>query len=544
MDSGSSVTPVGLVKNNNGAVRKERRWVLLQGLAPPSRLGVFNNTVENGYRAFAERYFLCKTSRGFEPALASSCVDWSEDPDMQEFCELLHKHMCLAPTITIDEVVDLYKGTKHKVYVEARKHYWSDGLATMDAMLNSFVKFEKCDLGKAPRVINPRSPKYNLLLGKFLKLNEHNYFNAISGIFKQRQVVVKGVDTRQAAAILHENWDALTNPVAIGGDATKFDMHVSEAALKFEHLCYIRQYASSYKDAQSLQHMGIVLFRAGAPFSESWVDGLQLAWLLAGQLLNKGRAWFHNGMLKFKMRGTRASGDLNTSLGNCILMCAMTYGWMKRSQVRCLLSNNGDDCVYFLNAEDEAKWRDGFDEYYRRKGFRMVLEPTVSEFEEVEFCQARPVDVDGWTMVRNPKTLVTKASMCLLPVQNINHVRKWMMAVGIAEGSLGSGVPVIQSFARAMRRNGLRCTKRLIGAAYYQSSRIYHATLEVADRDVTAAARISFHAAWGVTPDEQIALEAHFDNWQMGKQFGGTIEGYEAVDRDAVHYASVTSFLA
>lgn len=297
----------------------------------------------------------------------------------------------------------------------------------------------------------------------------------------------------------------------------------------------------SYRDARGAQIFAEAMVRAGIhTLDENWPPLIQLAWLLALQLDNRGTAWFQDGKLKFAMRGTRASGDLNTSLGNCILMSAMTFCWKRTASVNMKLANNGDDCMYIMSAVDEARWRAGFKEFYERKGFRMVLEPTVDVLEQVEFCQARPVmTIEGLKMVRNPKTLVTKGSMCLLPIHSMKMLEKWMMAVGVAEGSLGRGVPVVQSFARAMRRNGRRCTKRFIDLAYYQSSRIYHADLKVEDSEITSEARVSFWQAWGIAPDDQILLEGWYDQWTLNKEFGDTIVDHEAADRVTVHHPSI-----
>lgn len=515
--------------------------MLVTGLAPPSELGVFNNNLENGYRAVAERYLTCKVGEEFLPALGADIMDWIFDPHMIEFCEELNKNLKLAPVASLHEVVDTYKGVKRKLYLEAETKVLREGVTWKDAWLSMFAKFEKCNLAKACRVINPRSRTYNLALGRFLKKNEHAYFDALAKVFKQDKVVIKGMNINQQAEELKKMYDHFVNTIAIGGDATKFDMHVSIAALIFEHLCYVRPYCSSYYQAVKvyLQMMEWVNNHLGESMPANAPDLAQLTWLLVRQLQNHMQGWFDDGRIVCDMNGTRCSGDLNTSLGNCILMCAMTYGWHKTSGVDVNLANNGDDCQYFMEAEDEELWRNGFAEYYAKKGFRMELEPTAHEFEMVEFCQSKPVyTIEGWKMVRNPQTLVTKGSMCLLPVQNMKTLRKWMMGVGVAEGSLGRGVPVIQSFARALRRNGLRCSKRMIGRIYNQSTRMFHSDLRVEEMTITAEARVSFSVAWGISPDEQIALEKYYNGWQCSAQFGHVIPGYEARERVGVPHAS------
>jgi hypothetical protein len=519
--------------------------VYISGIAPPSTLGVFNNNLENGYRAFAERYLRCKVGDDYLPALKSSHYEWAENPLMQEFLEKLNDNLSLAPVLDIHSVVKLYNGAKRKVYERAEVKYWSDGVRKMDAVLKGFVKFEKCDIDKAPRCINPRSSVYNLCLARFLKQNEHKYFDALAKVFNQKKVVFKGMNNTDTAQCLQEIWDGMEDAIAIGGDAKKFDMHVNFFALVFEHLCYIRPYCTSFAEAYELYQRIVEDIRPNQDeMPPEYDDREQLCWLLSQQLFNYGVAYFVDGKLAYRMSGTRASGDINTSLGNCILMCAMTYCWKKTCNVNMNLVNNGDDCDYVMSRASEQKWRDGLNEFFERKGFRMELEPTAFELEEIEFCQSHPVHtIEGIKMVRVPRTLISKAAMCLLPINGIRDLEKWMMAIGVAEGSLGRGVPVIQSFARAMRRNGRKCSRRLINAAYYQSNRIYHADLIVDDLEITSESRLSFASAFGIAPDEQRYLERYYDQWQLDKQFGDNYTGDEQAQRGAIPVATTPQFL-
>lgn len=543
MDGTAAVAPVGVVKRYNGKDIKPRRWVKVEGLAPPCTLGVFNNSVDVAFKALAERSYLCDLGGGnFQPALETTW-DAFADNHMLDFLQQLVDKVELTPVQTIHEVVDCYKGAKRKVYEQAEKKYWNDGVSKMDAMLRMFVKFEKGEMMKAPRVINPRAAVYNLGLGKFLKKNEHAYFEAIAEIFGQDVTVFKGMDSTRQAAELKKLWDSVPNCIGIGGDARKFDMHVSKIALMFEHLAYLAPYANgSIKEALQ-RYWSVIQDDFESPSMYQGDEFCELAWYLSQQLENIGHGYFQDGSVHFKLHGTRASGDLNTSLGNCILMCAMTYAWSLTCGVPVKLANNGDDCDYLISSSNESKWRTGLEEYFEAKGFRMELEPTAREFEEVEFCQSKPVfTVEGYKMVRNPKTMVMKGTMCLLPV-DMKGLRKWMMAVGVAEGSLARGVPVAQAFARCMRRNGRRCSQRLLGRVIGDSQRLYHADMHVNDLAITTEARMSFAMAWGIPPHEQAVIERYFDEWEMGNDFGLPCPGFMALERAAVNLVTMPNLL-
>ncbi len=537
-DSVTEVSAAGLKKRPNGSIYRLRRWYKIPGLAPPSKLGVYNNNLENGNRAFAERYFKCKTENGFEPALPVSPDFFVSDVNFRRFLSEITRTVKLSPVATPHAVVNAYTGPKRALYARALDDYYRNGLTSDDAHLSSFVKFEKQDLSKAPRVINPRSTKFNLVLGKYLKLNEHAYFEAIAEVMGQEHTVIKGMDIKDSAGALQGLWDDFDEPVCVGGDASKFDMHVSRPALEYEHLFYLLPYHGGTIDECLADYRAIQA--SGAYYCTGQEGFEELAWLLSKQLDNVGTAYFDDGKLSFRMKGTRASGDLNTSLGNCVIMCSMSKVWSWRTKVKTALGNNGDDCVTVMETKDLQTWLSGQCEFYAACGFRMQLEEPVYNFEEVEFCQSRPVLLtDGYHMIRNPQTLVTKASMCLHPISTLRQLRQWMMAVGVCEGALSEGVPVIGSFARAMRRNGLKASKRLVNAVRKDSSRARSST----STGVTDETRLSFFLAWGITPADQLHLERYYDEWQLGTKFGEYVIGSMALEKDQECIAPVTELL-
>jgi hypothetical protein len=369
-----------------------------------------------------------------------------------------------------------------------------DPVSELDARLTSFTKFEKLDVGKAPRLINPRSPRYNLELARYLKHAEHHYFHAINKAWggRTQATVIKGFDARVSAAILRDKWNLFEDPVAVGLDATKFDMHVSQQALRYEHSFY----TALFPGRQGLRE------------------------LLRWQLVNRGTAYCPDGTVRFEMRGTRSSGDMNTSLGNCILMCAMVREWCETAGVDAELANNGDDCVVIMERSALETFLSGCDGFFRRLGFAMAVEEAVSEFEAIEFCQTRPVlTTNGWVMVRNHVTTLQKDLMCLLPVPNSDVFGRWLGAVGECGGSAAHGVPVQQGWYAMMRRCGAKPRLTDLEATFRNTSRL-HRKFNGVDV-VTPEARVSYYYAFGVLPDEQIELEALWNRTNVGRPLAG-----------------------
>lgn len=470
-----------LCARSNGKSTKTRVFTVVSGFGPNHNLGVYNNSVAAVERAFVERYFLCKHATGFEPALRPQ-ADKFETKWFKDFRKKCLKYMPHLPVLTYEETLCLFPAKKRMVYMQALESLSRVGkVGKRDARLSSFVKFEKQDVCKAPRIINPRSPRYNLEVARYLKHFEHHMFRAINVAFGERTAatVIKGLDADAAGAVLRAKWDLFANPIAIGLDATKFDMHVSPVALKYEHTFYNKYWKSA-----------------------------ELKEMLSWQLDNKGTARCQDGKVNFSMKGTRCSGDINTSLGNCVIMCALVYAYCKQVGVRVELANNGDDCVVFMERSDERAFRAGLEEFFESRGFVMEVEPTCMEFEELEFCQTHPCKIGGaWRMIRNPSTCLKKDVMCLRPMQNDECFKKWLYAVGDAGCSLNAGVPVLEAFYKGLKKNGVESKRFSDLVSPYR-----FASTSVRTCEVTDEARASFYVAFGLTPPLQMAMERLLEN--------------------------------
>jgi len=478
-----------LCVRRNGMPSKDRKFVVATGLGPDHNLGVYNNNTNTLERAFVERYFFCAEGGGFRPALSVPSNAFRTSA-FRQFLHTVVNNMPNLPRLSRQQVVDRYTGRKRVIYEQALLSLQRKSLCDKDARLTSFVKFEKQDVSKAPRVINPRTPRYNLCLGRYLKHAEKPFFTAINEAFGGHTgaTVIKGFNADKSAQLLKSKWDRFRQPAAVGLDATKFDMHVSMEALQYEH--------SFYK----------LLF----PGSK------ELRCLLGQQLRNSGHAYLPDGQVDFKMRGTRCSGDLNTSLGNCLLMCAMIHVYARIRGTTIELANNGDDCVVFLERGDLTKFMRGLDTWFRGQGFAMVCEEPVFEFEQVEFCQTHPVQLStGWRMMRNHTAVLRKDPMCLVPIQNDGVYQKWLYAVGECGLKLGQGCPVQQSFYDLLHRSGRVCTEGFKEAVIRGSTWAQRID-GLGTAEVTPLSRVSYYYAFGLLPDEQVELERFYREGRVG----------------------------
>lgn len=466
---------------------RERKLYSITELSSNMPLGVNNADITTLECALLERMYYCKVKDGFEapPPVTTGLFS----ARLSSFTQGLSKLLGSATPVSLDTVVEMYRGRKRTIYSNAMAKLERDGLTRKHGYLNTFVKLEKVAVSKAPRCIQPRTPVYNVKLATYIKPIEHRVYHAIKKMFGDGPTVIKGFNVMQIGSIVRGKWNSFDNPVGIGLDATKFDMHVSVEALEWEHSIYNRMYRST-----------------------------ELATMLKWQVDNRGYGWCKDGHLRYKVRGRRASGDMNTALGNCLIMCALVYSYAKEKNVPIKLCNNGDDCMVMMERTHQLTFMDGLDEWFLEMGFRMVAEKPVYALEQIEFCQMRPIELPNGRclMVRNIPTSLRKDTLCTVNIEDMSSRKGWMTAVGLGGLALTSGVPVVQNFYRAFIRLGGGKRSKIGDQLARNSGSHLLAYQSVGQFVVPAdATRLAVFKAWGITPDVQVALEAYYDTFEF-----------------------------
>lgn len=325
-----------------------------------------------------------------------------------------------------EEFVESRPSGKYRIYSEALQELRDQrSLLPKDVHVNVFVKWELVtSADKDPRIISPRSPKYNILLGQYInKRNELAIYSGIDALWGEVSVF-KHCNLQAMATEIVKKWNSFTSPVAVGLDASRFDQHVSKQALNFEHSVYRRL----------------------------WRGDTELNSLLRCQLTNycKGKGDLYD--FEYKATG-RMSGDMNTSVGNVILMTSVLLHWKEALGLEFKLVNNGDDSVAIMEETDLAEFLRGFDLFFVAYGFNMVAEPPVYRVEEIEFCQMKPVQLDsGWMMVRKP-TSVFK-DMIAISSRGVAHYDNYLRDVGMCGLSLYCDCPLVGVFYKTLSSRG------------------------------------------------------------------------------------------
>lgn len=413
----------------------------------------------------------------------------------------------LPPTAPMkkEAVPFMYVGRRRKTYQNAVDSLRSRPVERSDSRMSSFGKAETTDfshkLDAVMRLIQPRHPRYNVEVARFLKPLEHLIYTTVSaaemGWMRDTEtpIIVKCLDPYRRAEVIVEKCHSFKDWVCIGMDASRFDQHVSVAALDWEHSIYT------------------------GPF-EGHPEIDMLKKLLSWQLVNTGYARSRDeGTIKYTVHGCRMSGDMNTALGNCLIMTGICFGLQQATGIKFEVVNDGDDCLIICERRDAQRLIDAIPGHFRQAGFKMVVEPLVDVIEQIEFCQSHPVwNGERWVMCRNiAKALANDASG--FGKWTDPRTQAYMLgAVGQCGGHLCVGLPLMQDFYEAMRKAGKfrrlyeDCLTTGFGRMAHMASKTtgLKLTAEPPMRPITDESRLSFARAFGLYPSMQCLLEGQW----------------------------------
>jgi len=477
------------VRRFKGQQPKRKSTYCFTGVAGGNDFGVYNNSINALERGVKERVLMiCVDNtwvRPFRPSEQdfASCIG--------SFSKKFKRNVKFTTPMTPVAYAMTFRSRKQTRYLNASKLNETYGFNDKFADLSTFMKHEKLlfetylkvSKDPAPRIIQPRDDRYLVETGRYIKPIEKLIYKNIDDIFGSH-TVFKTYNMQQRGNMLHEKWLKYMHPVALGVDASKFDRHVSSSALKWE----AGNYSYYYPCDKYLKR------------------------LMKLQRNNTGRARAADGRLKYTNKHGRASGDSNTSCGNVLIMCGIIYGYFESVGLKADLINDGDDCVIICEKSDMYKF-DQLANWFYRAGFIIVIEPPVYVFEQIEFCQSQPVfDSDGgYTMVRKPRLSISKDAVALKPLDNLFIKRMWMAAIGDGGLALTSGIPVLQEYYSMYKRNSCGAKPlhdpTMDGGFFRLSMGMKRSITPPSDQS-----RLSFWLAFGITPQEQLALESHYSN--------------------------------
>lgn len=397
------------------------------------------------------------------------------------------------------QTAESYSGSLRRRYLEAERSLRVDGpLTRRDRELSAFLKAEKVSLTKfhKPRMIFPRSPRYNLVLASWLKPFEHFLWGRLTlkWLFRAREpgwlqsrlsnwgssrVVAKGLSPRQRANLIARKFKSFENCVVFEADGKGFEAHVSSRQLEQEQ----RVYLAAYRGSRVLRR------------------------LLACQMSLSGST--RSGW-KFSRPGGRASGDFNTGMGNTLVMLASVVSGIPVDIPFDVLVD-GDNALVFLAGADAARVVPHFARTVLDScGQEMTLETPVVHLEAVRFGQSAPVELGpglGYTMVRDYRKVLSGFSASHRWLNEPRFGRRWLRDVCRCELSLALGLPVLQTFFIKMLNHygNLKAVGEDPLVDWFQLGAWLASERDVVP--VSSQTRLSFERAFGLSSDDQLLFE-------------------------------------
>lgn len=277
------------------------------------------------------------------------------------------------------------------------------------SLVTPFTKIEKMKTTKykAPRMIQARHPSFNILYGSFVKSLEHQiihhpYYGRHFG---------KGTSDTIAQRIyrLKRKYKFVTE-----GDHKTFDSHVT-----IDHKKAFHTYLSS-----CFQHDKTLTRLARQTLSNFCIsrDGI-----------------------KYRVKGTVMSGDVDTSFGNCMINLAILKELLQQLSLDGEAIVNGDDFLLFTNHPintDKAK------EILHTMNMETDLKQSQTSILNVEFCGSKLV-LEGsgkYVLLHNPQKALDTYGM----THHIHVDRnKYLRDLAVCYAHMEAHNPIGYHFAQA-----------------------------------------------------------------------------------------------
>ncbi len=389
---------------------------------------------------------------------------------------------------------------KRALYEQAVESLIHQPVCSRDAEIKPFVKIEKSlkniysgDIPD-PRVIQPRSPRFNVEYGRYVSAIEKKVYQSINDLMPGRVTVMKGLNVIEVAEVFAEAWGSFPDPVAVQLDASRFDQHVCVAAMRWKHKVY-RKFLDMNEEELKL-----------------------FLWLSKCQYATAASARDRDHQLRYKVNGSLCSGDVDTSVTAIILVCAMFYTFLKQQGVDYRFIDNGDDCVVILNRSDLNVF-DTLPDFMGKLGFVYRIDGVVDVLEQIKFCQCHPV-FEGhkgrYVMVRDPHDALAKDTVIVK--SGISFSEECGIYKAVAQGGLAlyGDMPLYHTFYSELLSHygGAKCPRYYPGSYMMKTMSQRVSATYTTPHDST---RLSFFRAFGVSPERQREVEGLYKSPRQGE---------------------------
>jgi hypothetical protein len=360
------------------------------------------------------------------------------------------------------------------------------------------------ETSKDPRVISPFSPRFNLVLMKYIVPIERRLFDVVNELFARQAtkfsmpiipVVMKGYNGPQTAKFFSDSWRTMPDAVAILLDIARFDGHMTTVLMKLIHTLYMTVLYLCPDEAAELRRLLRIMREPNIRSAKS----------------------VRGGKLKYKRKGRVNSGGVDTSLIAVLAVCIIFYIWSKDLSFFVRLFDMGDDHQLHL-ARRHLPEVAGYLSVMREFGFHVEVEAECDTLETAKFCQSFCIEGSrGPIMVRDPVAALTKDLWMVRPFYESKSreklVRRHIKAVSTCGRSLYYDTPVLSSFYHWLDRFAGNVKPLRQRGEWFALERLSRGVSRSATfTEVDDRQRIGFALATGWSPSLQRMLERVFDN--------------------------------
>lgn len=408
-----------------------------------------------------------------------------------------------------EESLRKFPPRKRELYRNARNEEWTTAMSGV----TGFVKDEWCPVkpGKffKPRAIQFRDPRYLAHSMEYFEPIEHAFYRG-RYLFNRHQkyTCAKGANPHNRIGYIRRLVSELEGCHVVGLDGSAFDAHVVPAALRAEWKFYC-------------------LAAQGAGWSPDLIRKMNL--MGKQQLRNKCYARLKDGTIKYKVDGNRMSGDKNTGLGNSVLQSCYVAASMDALGIeegRWRMYVDGDDALLFVSGSEVHKLTETvvvggvrmraleavFTRFSQEVKMEEPLPVDADNLENIEFCQARPVRVNGrWRLVRSPLKVYNTYFRSRSWFSTVSSAQRYFATVCPPEMIINADVPVLDAMFRQMYKLASGKPIESVARNFWRrtvewSSLKHYEPRGVIDTDT----RLSFEKAFGMSPFEQFMIEEEF----------------------------------
>jgi len=387
-----------------------------------------------------------------------------------------NKNLVIDNLLTREEVVNGYRGRWFMRYNKARLELQKRPLSRKDFYNDCFVKADKEEcIKKAARLIQYMKATGALEMGRFTHAVEGEIYKT-----KDRfgtKIFGKGCNLHELADDFRKKISFFHDPVYILLDATNFDAHVSMELTAAMTEFYVRL-VKNPKHAQLVR------------------------WLWNHVLVSFG---FSKLGLRYKTRGTVFSGRMDTGLFDGMTTFAMLSAYMRDSGItKYSLSVNGDDSVTIIERADFGNLLKM--DYFLNFGFVMKFEWT-DDFSKMDYCQTRPVETYyGWMMARGPERMLRRSGWSV-KFFGKKFYKSYIKSLGLGEMAINYACPIGYKLGKLMYNAGGGAKLLPVDRKSYISYTKQKYWQVIDNPTISMPTRLSYQAAWGITPEEQIRIE-------------------------------------